>query len=301
MKRVIYSIYIDIPHELLAIDAQHPHHGDTEDKNEKAKRMFAEYFDWLVDRQKKYAESIGANYVLYEEDQDYLDYRKWFNDNHPYITEYNIVNFYKIHLMYKLKENYDEILYMDLDVVPVTKENFFEAHNLKEGVAIKKNVHGQTVDTIHLQTEQDRYENGKIFSIRSPRAKWWNSKALCMEYGSPSDDLPVYNTGIVGINKYWLEKIDYFADFDQLLEDMKELKEDEFSMFHPFVQSMFGWDNETIWGFKCHINDVPSNWLNTEWHMFLDKENFIPIKSKFVHVIHKKFDVVEKWVEENNL
>lgn len=263
--------------------------------------MFSEYKPWLVERQKAYAESIGADYLLFKYDDRYIKYQKWYNKNFPYVTEYNIVNFYKIHLMYELATEYDEILYMDLDVVPVTNENFFERHDLTKGVAIKKNSHGKSMDINYLKEEQERFENGKKFSIRSPWAKWWNSKALCMEHGKPVDDIPVYNTGIVGVNKYWLDKIDYFSDLEEILEEMYELKTEDMSMYPPFVQSMFGWDNETIWGFKCHMNDVPSNWLDGYWHMFLDKGVHIPLGSKFIHVIHKRFDVVREWCEKNNL
>ena len=41
MKRIVFSIYIDIPESLL--DAQPPHHGETEDKNVKAKREFGNH------------------------------------------------------------------------------------------------------------------------------------------------------------------------------------------------------------------------------------------------------------------
>jgi len=150
-------------------------------------------------------------------------------------------------------------------------------------------------------TEEERrfIETGKTSSIRSPWAKWWNSRALCMNYGKPINDIPVYNTGIVGINKYWLDKIDYFSDFDETLEEMKELKEEEMSMYPSFVQAMFGWDNETIWGFKCHMNDVPSEWLDSKWHMFLDKGTIVPKDSKLIHIVNKEFKAIREWYEEN--
>lgn len=123
-----------------------------------------------------------------------------------------------------------------------------------------------------------------------------------MNYGKPINDIPVYNTGIVGINKYWWDKMKYFEEFDELLEEMKEMKEEENSMWPKFVQAMFGWDNETIWGFKCHMNDIPSNWLNAEWHMFLDgKQPVIPNKSKFIHIINKEFANAKEWYEQNRL
>ena len=300
MKRIVFSIYIDIPESLL--DPMKPHHGDTEDKNLKAKREFALHYKWLLEKQKEYANNIGAEYKHYVYDQKYINLQKWYNDNHPYITEYNIVNFYKIHLMYELGEEYDEILYLDLDVLPNTKENIFEKHNIEEGVLIKKNAHGKRADLEYVKRCEELFLTlGNTNSIRSPWAKWWNSRALCMNYGKPTNDIPVYNTGIVGINKYWLDKIDYFSDFDETLEEMKELKEEEISMWPKFVQAMFGWDNETIWGFKCHMNDVPSVWLDGYWHTFLDKDFKIPKASKLIHIVNKNFKTVREWYEENNI
>lgn len=301
MKRVIFSIYIDIPKDLL--DPQPPHHGDTEDKNQKAKRVFAEHYDWLLERQQEYADKIGVEYKHFTYDEKYAKLRKWYNENYPFITEYNIVNFYKIHLMYELGEEYDEILYLDLDVLPATDENFFEAHPMKNGVAIKKNAHNQRMDPDSIKFWEEYYlrTGNPGGSIRSPLAKWWNSHALCMEYGKMAKDLPVYNTGIVGINKHWLDKIAYFDDFDETLNDMKDLIEDEDGMFPKYAQAMFGYDNETIWGVKCHMNDVPSNWLDGRWHTFLDKITVIPKKSKFIHIINKNFSDVRKWYEETRL
>lgn len=300
MTRIVYSIYIDIPEDKL--DAQPPHKGDKEDKNIKAKREFAANVDWLVEKQQEYAKHINAEYKLFGYDNDYRNYQQWYYDNHPYITEYNIINFYKIHLMYKLKEHYDEILYLDVDVLPATDLDFFAENDLSDGVAIKKNAHGMTMEREYLARKQANYELGySNGSVRSPWAKWSNSMALCMYYGHPVKDIPVYNTGIVGINKYWLDKIDYFNNFDEILKDMKELKEETPSMWPSFVQDMFGWDNETIWGVKCHINNVPSNWLDGRWHTFLNEDLPIPSKSKLIHIINKNFSRVREWYEENNL
>ena len=80
---------------------------------------------------------------------------------------------------------------------------------------------------------------------------------------------------------------------------MKELKEEEISMYPKFVQAMFGWDNETIWGFKCHMNDIPSEWLDSKWHMFLDKGKIVPKDAKLIHIVNKEFKAIREWYEEN--
>ena len=58
---------------------------------------------------------------------------------YPYLTMYNIINFYKIHLMYELGLKYDEILFLDFDVVPMKNENFFELWDLTKGIAVLNN------------------------------------------------------------------------------------------------------------------------------------------------------------------
>ena len=129
----------------------------TEDKNQKAKRNFADHYDWLLERQKEYADKIGAEYRHYTYDDKYIELQKWYNERHPYITEYNIVNFYKIHLMDELVEEYDEVLYIDLDVLPATDENFFEEHPLSKGVAIKKNAHNKSTSKSDLQKKEHNF------------------------------------------------------------------------------------------------------------------------------------------------
>jgi hypothetical protein len=300
MKRVIYSIYIDIPTEDL--DAQPPHHGDTEDKNQKAKREFAKHQIWLEYKQRMYAKSIGIEYKLFTADDQWIEYRDKLAKQYPQLTMYNIVNFYKIHLMYQLKEEYDEMLYMDLDVVPVTNESFFDAWDLSKGMVIR---HTTPMVEIRIEDikrrEKSFIKKGRTDSIRSPAAKYWNNKALLMEYGINNEDATVFNTGIVGINKQSLEELDYFADFDYIIEVMTDLKEEQPSMWPTYIQHMFGWDNETIWGFYCVKKNLQIQNIGSNWHYFLDKGKFIPRSSKFIHIIHKDFKIVREWCEKNNL
>ena len=53
---------------------------------------------------------------MFEYDADWIVYSEKLKEK-LYLTAYNIVNFYKIHLLYELSKNYDEILYLDFDVV----------------------------------------------------------------------------------------------------------------------------------------------------------------------------------------
>jgi len=282
MKRVIYSLYIDIPSEEL--DEQPPHWNSKIPKNEYAKSQFREYYDWLKRMHIQYAEKCGVEYKLFEYDQDYIDYKNWFNEKYPQIVSYNIVNFYKIHLLYKLTEEYDEIAYLDFDVVPVSNNNLFEHHDLNEG--------------IHIMYGGDVGTPGPSHSNRSPTAKYWNARAMFMY-----DELPshhgVFNTGIIITNKKHLEQLQYYENFDDVLSLMDEIKTDE--TFDDNTRRMFGYDNETIWAYKTIKNQVKCVNLQSNWHHFMDKWNYIPKGTDLVHVINKRFDYVKKWYEKTHL
>mgnify|MGYP001170850269 CR=1 FL=1 len=299
MKRIIYSLYIDIPDEQL--DYQPPYPGDTLSKTERTKLLFQEHSPWLIEKQKAYAESIGVDYKVFMEDSKYLEFSEKMRQTYPQITGYNVVNFYKIQLMYDLAKEYDEILYLDLDVVPVTSANFFEVWDLSKGVAIKSNKNrvNHNLEKI-LMTPERRDSFGKKSSNRSPTAKFWNQRAMVLYDGIDGDYTHVFNTGIVGINREHLEKLDYFGNFNYTIELMDELKADE-DIWPHYIRDMFGWDNETIWGYKTMENNVPCQWLNESWHMFFDKEIYIDTNTKLIHCVNKRFEYVKKWCEENNL
>ena len=282
MKRVIFSLYIDIPSEEL--DDQPPHWKSKIPKNEYAKVQFREYYDWLKYMHKQYAKACAVEYKLFEYDQDYINYKNEFNEKYPQIVSYNIVNFYKIHLLYELAKEYDEIVYLDFDVVPVSQKNIFDHHDLSKGIHI---MHGSDVEP-----------PGPLHSNRSPTAKYWNARAMFMY-----DELPsyhnVFNTGIIITNKHHLNQLKYYENFNEVLSLMDEIKKDE--AFDDNMRKMFGYDNETIWAYKTVKNNVKVVNLDESWHHFMDKWNYIPKNTNLVHVINKNFDYVKSWYEKTHL
>lgn len=279
ISRAIYSFYIEIPNELLV-----SHHS--------SKEKFADNYDWLLTSQKHYANKIGVEYKHYTKDEAFDTYAKWFEDNYPQISYYDIINFYKIHLMMNLSEEYDEVLYLDIDVIPVTDLNFFEEIDLSKGIAIMTGTaNGQQPIT---KSSTLSYTHG----VRSPMAKMWNSKCLLADYDLNLDQPDVFNTAIVGAKREHLKQLKYFDDFEETLDTMESMISDEF--YPDTISYMFGYDNETVWGTKTYLNDVPYQELGY-WHHLMDKWSYITKDAKFVHCISKDFDYVRQWCEKNNI
>lgn len=300
--RVIFSVYIDFNENEFEKNYDF-------DKNVKNKKEFKDNYNFLKSYQQKYAQQLGIDYILYENDNNWKEYKKCFEKNYPYISKYNIVNFYKIKLLYDLSKCYDEILYIDFDVVPLTNDNIFDSIDFNNGIACKVNHERDprnylifTTPEILKRKEELFKKTGKIdFSERDPKAKYWNCKALLIEKGFNGDN-DVYNTGIVLANKYQLNKLNYFDNFDETLKFMHKVKIDKEFLWPSFMQNSFGYDNETLFSFKMKVNRVNLIELNDVWHWPLRLTgNFIPKETKLVHVINKNFEIVKKHVKKHNL
>ena len=280
MKRIIYSIYVDIP---IA-----EHYGESKNRNDSVEKAsvtvnaFKEHYDRLVASKKDYADSINVPFKMYEYDEQYKTFEKNFAKDFPEFTGYEVINFYKIHILNELAKEYDEILYLDFDAIPLTKDNFFEAWDLSKGICVLDN-NDAVIHSIKVNQ-----------SIRSPSAKYYNCQAMLIDGGYPHKN-DVINTGIIGARKEDIIKLDFFGGFRHIIDLMTSLRSkgySEASLYPQNIIDMFRYDNETIFSYKVQVNDVNIQWFDTEWHYFFDRHGFIPDQTKIVHAICKDFDCV---------
>ena len=281
MKRVIYSLYVDVPADEHYGKSKNQH--DTADKASITVNAFKKHYKKLIDCKKHYANIINADFIMFEQAQ-YQSFEKNFKSDFPDLTGYEIINFYKIHLLYELSKKYDEILYLDFDVIPLTNESFFNAWDLSKGICVYSN-NDHVIKNVRVNN-----------SIRSPSAKYFNCQAMLIESGvSPRND--VINTGIIGARKEDIQQLDFFGKFKDTIDMMTELRNDTSGLYPQNIIDMFRYDNETIFSFKREVNKVPIQWLDDKWHYFLDKQGFIPKDTKIVHAISKDFDLVWRYYD----
>ena len=253
-----------------------------------------DHYGFLKERQERYAEAIGVDYKLYGDDDQYKEYKETFKDR-PYINEYNIINFYKIHLLYQNSKKYNTVAYFDFDVVPVTTESIFNI-DVSNGIAVRVN-HEEYMNEIDFKVLKWKKT---LSSIRSPTAKFWNTKAMLMYNGHDGKN-DVYNTGIILANKKQLNKLAYFDNFENDLDYMHELVIED-GMFPEQISNMFGYDNETLFSYKMIENKVNLINLDEDWHYTLTlNRKSIKGNPKLLHVINKNFEYVEKYVKKNNI
>ena len=280
MKRVIYSLYVDVP--ATEHYGQSKQKSDTVAKAQITVKAFKKHYKRLIDSKRKYANRIGAGFIMFENDKQYKTYEKNLRKDFPELTGYEIVNFYKIHLLYHLAKKYDEILYLDFDAVPVTTDSFFDIWDIQNHIAVYNQNH---MIVKNREVKQ---------SIRSPSAKYFNCQAMLIEKSlDPRND--VINTAIIGASKKQILKLDFFGGFKDTIDLMTKLRTDKSGLYPQNILDMFRYDNETIFSYKVNVNKVGIQWLDRRWHYFLDTQHFVPKETKIVHCVCKDFDIVWRY------
>ena len=298
--KVIFSIYINIEDDKL----DHPgnYQGDNINKSKRTQIELEKYKDRLIKNKFEYAAAIGAEFLLYQDDEEYQQFRTRFPD----LSEYDIINLYKIYILNELTKQYDMALYMDLDVYCRRKVDFFDYIPVETHIGCLYNTKAD------LEIDDSiEYIRNYCYDYRSPHSKYWNAHALLTEEGFSGENV-VFNTGIVGASRAVMEKLDYFSDIDQIIETMKELKEE--SIYPETIAAQFGYDNETIFAYKVKKNNVPIHQLDQRWHykhlaQWLQKDNInyqsrkviskkafeasmADVNPVLIHFISKQFDMV---------
>ena len=284
--KIIYSLWIDIPPGEFYLVPK------TGVEKTNTNSLFKKNYNRLKEAHQRYADKIGVEYRLFEYDDQYKEYYDFFRQNYPEINEYSIVNFYKIHLLYELAKKYDEVLYLDFDVIPLTNESFFDAWDLNKGICIYNN-------NIHVNARNQPLHKLN-HTDRSPTAKYYNAQAMLIATGH-NPECDVINTGIIGAKREHIEQLKYFDEFRTTLDLMTKLRKEDDGMYLPNIRKMFAYDNETVFSYKLRATKTPHQWLDKRWHFFFDKIWYVPKVTKFVHCINKEFDVAWDRYEKNCL
>ena len=282
MKNIIYSIYIENKEPNLS------------EKHQFTKTQLEKHYDRLVDVKKEYAKHCNAEYRIYGNDTYYQKFKKKFDG-----FEFDIINLYKIYLWEELGKEYDNVLYLDLDVIPNTTENFFETFDMNKICvyspnAIKENVWTKTMlknykKNIHsfdyLMTKTDKYNE--------------YVKAMCKRAMLATDnkfdtDYLIANTAILGGNSNAIKKLRYTERLNEMVDVLNKAKEEKF--FGEEISKLFFANNEIFVHYLLDKDNIDWYNLPKEWHTYLMKKDKITsdLKSvKMIHLINKRFE--ELW------
>lgn len=274
MKNVIYSFYIDI-------EPNNSKHTNTKNK-------LKSYYSDLLNVKKDYAKKCNAEFIMFGQDEVYDKFKSKYN-----LYEFDTLNFYKHFLYENLFEKYDNILYLDFDVIPNTNQSFFEEFDMSK--INVRSVNSTIENTWSKDAKFNRDEKTKdhdyIINTHFDKYSMY-IKALAKQSMLFVNDIydvtyEVINTGIICASSKILKQVQLMKNLDNLINLLNKAKSEEY--FGNTISSMYEPNNETFFTYLLEKNNLNWNNLPKTWHDMLLKNDDIS-NSYMIHVINKKFE-----------
>lgn len=257
MKRIIYSIYTN------NIDVESSHSSSTDYK----KSQFEKWKDHIEANHKKYAFLCDADYHLHT----------------TKTTSYHQIQFEKLLLLEHYSKNYDEMLYIDFDVVSHTTVNFFEYHNMNNLLA-----HGLCREP-HEHEFKKMLKRGRQAHEQAVFTKTCAKNAMLSLENINGNNILI-NTGVVGCNKNIVEQIMLSDRLNSLHSLMDEAKNN--NLYPIELSNGFFYNNEVYLSFLVERFNIPYIDIAMPWNFILDGYCSRPsAAAHLVHHVNKEFEI----------
>ena len=265
MKRIIFTVYDDLKTQ------EHSNKHSNVEMDVSAQVQVAEYMDRLINNKKQYAENCGVDFKFFHNTMGNKNLSK--TD-----IEFTNSNLYKHQLMAELAEQYDQVMYVDMDVVFNTTENIFNEVDLSKGIAVK---------------DQDSDIKSKIynealslsFGMRNPTLKYYITKDLL-----GGKDNHVINTGIMIGNSSDIKKLQYVKRLPAIVKRIAKLKDESIKDGKlNWISHFFYPNNESIFSYILEKHKIPYQILDDTWHDIRDNQIVDKPYGKVIHFINKQF------------
>ena len=253
MKRIIFSLFTTDLEE-------HPSANDYK------RQQFTEWYDQIYHIQENYAKICGADYQVFETSN----------------TNYVNLQMEKILKTEELTKQYDEVLYLDFDVLPATKVNFFEKWDLDSACAYE-------IRTVLSDNQIKTRIFYKEFSEMDMYAKSCQKISMLL-----LDDITgresCINTGILGMNKKSAKAVDFTNRIDYCYSKFEEAKID--NVYPEDISSVWEPNNEVFFSYLIERFDIPFTNIGLPWNFILDHKVKDVGAGQIYHVVNKDFGVI---------
>jgi len=254
MKRIVFSIFTD---------DLNPGHSSSSDYK---LSQFKKYKKQLYKAQKEYAMYCGASYIL-------VDARS---------TDYDEIQFDKLILLEEFADNNNEVLYLDFDVVPNTKVNFFEAWDLN------------SICAYNIEQKMDREAlleaiTHNMFDAMNMYNKFC-AKTAMLSLDDATGSSGIINTGVIAGNKKSLSKLNFLKRLDEMKAVLHEAKTN--NIYPDEICKHWKNNNEIFVTYLIEKYNVPFKNIGLQWNFLLDHNcPDISAGSHFVHHVNKDFHI----------
>ena len=252
VKRIIFSIYREDIDEHTSTSLY-------------KRNQFKKYKEQIIANHQAYAKLCGADYKLFTDVE----------------SNYDVIQFQKISMIKKLAREYDEVLYLDFDVITNTCLSFFEHFDLN------------TICVYNIDTTI----SDEVLGYRIKDDNWnWHTmdmyvKACCKNAMLLLDDIDnsniVINTGVIGVNKRSARLI----DFSKCSGVYHKAKDD--NLYPTEINSKWKPNNEVYITYIIEKYNLPYTNIGLQWNFILDESHRdVSDAAYFYHVVNKDFGII---------
>jgi len=253
VKRIIFSIWSDLTSDHISAP-------------DWKKESFRKFKDKLVERQRQYAQYCGADYFIFV----------------PRSTDYVDVQFDKILKFEELTKEYDQVVYFDLDVIPITKTNIFEQFDFDYPCVYDIDVNKHAQDEEWKTWLRWQYKEKNIIDPMSLYSKAAAKKAMLLIEDIVSNDR-ICNTAVICGNQNAANLLKFSERISDIDKTLLEAKNDG---LYPREYSE-GWvrNNEVYFSFILERYNIKYTNIGIQWNYILDE--FMSEFTYGVHLIHQ--------------
>jgi lipopolysaccharide biosynthesis glycosyltransferase len=179
----------------------------------------------------------------------------------------------------KLVQKYDEVLYLDFDVITNTHLSFFEHFDLN------------TICVYNIDTTIPDEVRGYRMKDDNWHPMDMYVKACCKNAMLLLDDIDhsdlVINTGVIGVNK----KSAHLMDFSKCFGVYHKAKED--NLYPIEISNKWKPNNEVYLTYMIERYNLPYTNIGLQWNFILDDSHReISSAAYFYHVVNKDFGLI---------
>lgn len=234
--------------------------------DEYKRSQFRKYATLLEETQKSYAHQVGAEYHLFRSDERY----------------YIQLQFDKIRKLEELTKDYDEVLYLDFDVVPRTSISFFDYFNLNN-ICAHALMRDPTPKQIRNRIRDNNWHHMDVYT------KTCAKKAMLLLYEINGKE-NLINTAVLGANKNAMDKLAFSENFQLCVDAFEEALID--NVYPAELYEKWVPNNEVFLSFLIEKNKVPHHDIGMQWNFCLDYMYPTPTPGcHFLHHVNKEFEL----------
>ena len=255
MTRIIFSIFND------NIDQNH------KSTNDYKLSQFKKYSTQLKECKEIYANLCNADFVLHQ----------------TKITDYNSIQFEKIKWLEHYADHYDEILYLDYDVVPTPwATNIFDVHDTST-LCMHPLRRDLKSGQLRSALNDDWMDNQNVF------VKTCAKKSMLILEGMSGNDF-LYNTGVVLGGSEVIKTLNFQEQLQYMHDLLDETKCD--SLYPEPITRNFYYNNEVYISYLVERDEIPHTDLNMNWNFIMDDVQTNPTEAAdLMHHVRKEFEI----------